>query len=331
MSDNSNSSNIIGTEIEILRERFFIDHVTIDSRKLKREFTLISRTDNEDGVDNIFIKVTKLLPNLKIYDSDGTKLPLITNKYTIALIEETLDESEDENIITSLTSLLEDIQEYRTFLLWIKLPHDKKFYPNDSRVITMEYDAEKENINTSFDLEFLSVSDHEVFYIIIPPKDYEFDKKKITINDSSGEEFKKDYSKGWKNEKGDTIYYNKYSDSIAIRVNPRSSAKTSMNYSFTPTKKTKSFVKGILSILIIAPLVTMLSKSCYPMNENCSWIPSIFDLDLISTKILEIDIAVMGAALIIAGLIHNLDVREKFKWWFFIPISLAILGIVLKI
>ncbi len=43
------------------------------------------------------------------------------------------------------------------------------------------------------------------------------------------------------------------------------------------------------------------------MNENCSWIPSIIDLDLISTKILEIDISVMGAALVIIGLIYNLD------------------------
>ena len=83
MSEDANSSGIMGKEIEILRERFFIDHVTIDSRKLKRELTLISRTDNKKGVDNIFIKVTKFLPNLKIYDSDGTILPFITNKYTV--------------------------------------------------------------------------------------------------------------------------------------------------------------------------------------------------------------------------------------------------------
>ena len=194
----------------------------------------------------------------------------------------------------------------------------------------MKYDAEKDEDVTSFDLEFLSVSDHEVFYIIKPPKDYEFDKKKITINESSGEQFEKDYTKGWKNKKGDTIYYNEYSDSITIRVNPRSSAKTSMNYSFTPAKKTKSFVKGILTILIIAPLIAMVSKICYPMNVKCTSIPSIFDLDLISTKILEIDIAVMGASLVIAGLIHNLDVRDNFKAYFFAPIVLAIIVILLK-
>jgi len=330
MVKNADSSSIMGTEIEILRERFFIDHVSTDTRKLERELTMISRTDNKNGVDNIFIKVSKLLPNLKIFDSDGTVLPLITNKYTVALIEQTISDSRDLVLIESLTSLLKDIRKYTTFLLWIKLPHDKKFYPNDSRVITMKYDANKENSTNSFDLEFLSESNHEVFYIITPPKDYEFDKKKIIINEGSEEKLEKDYSKGWKNEKGDPFYFNEYSDSITIRVNPRIQAKTSLNYSFTPSKKAKSFVKGILTILIIAPLVTMLSKACYPMNENCSTIPGIFDLDLISTKILEIDIAVMGAALIIAGLIHNLDVREKFKWWFFIPITLAIIAILLK-
>ncbi len=195
----------------------------------------------------------------------------------------------------------------------------------------MKYDAQKEDSVNSFDLEFLSESDHEVFYIITPPKDYEFDKKKITKTNGLGEKLQKDYSKGWKNKNGDLFYFNEYSNSITIRVNPMIQAKTSINYFFTPAKKTKSFVKGILAILIIAPLVTILSKTCYPMNENCSRIPSIIDLDLISTKILEIDISVMGAALIIAGLIHNLDVREKFKWWFFIPIILAILGIILKI
>ncbi len=85
----------MGTEIEILRERFFIDHVSTDTRKLEREFTLISKTDNKDGVDNIFIKVSKLLPNLKIFDSDGTILPLITNKYTVALMEQTISDSQD--------------------------------------------------------------------------------------------------------------------------------------------------------------------------------------------------------------------------------------------
>ena len=179
MTETADSSSIMGTEIEILRERFFIDHISADTRKLEREFTLISRTDNEDGIDNIFIKVSKLLPNLKIFDADGTVLSLITNRYTVGLIEQTIADSEDQEEIASLESLLEDIQSYDTFLLWIKLPHDKKFYPNDSRVITMKYDAIKEDNTDSFDLEFLSESDHEVFYIITPPKDYEFDKQKL--------------------------------------------------------------------------------------------------------------------------------------------------------
>lgn len=321
----------MGIEIEILRERFFIDHISTDTRKLEREFTLISRTDNKNGIDNIFIKVSKLLPNLKIFDSDGTLLPLITNNYTVALIKQTIDDSKDSEEIKSLTSLLQDMRDHKTFLLWIKLPHDKKFYPNDSRVITMKYDAIKESDSNTFDLEFLSESDHEVFYIITPPKDHEFDKTKITIKESSGKIFQKDYSAGWENKSGDPFYFNEYSDSITIRVNPKTKVKTTLNYSFTPAKKTKSFVKSILVILIVAPLVTILSKACSPMNENCSWMPSIFDLDLISTKILEIDVAVMGAALIIAGLIHNLDVRDKFKVYFFIPIVLAILAIILKV
>ena len=102
MTENSDLSSIMGSEIEILRERFFIDHVTIDTKELEREFTLISRTDNVNGVDNVFITVSKLLPNLKIFDSDGTVLPLITNKYTVALIEQTISESEDETLISSL-------------------------------------------------------------------------------------------------------------------------------------------------------------------------------------------------------------------------------------
>ena len=171
----------------------------------------------------------------------------------------------------------------------------------------MKYYAETEEDTNSFDLEFLSESDHEVFYIITPPKDFEFDKKKIMINDDSGKTLQKDYSKGWKNEKGDPFHFNEYSDSITIRVNSRVQAKTSINYSFTPTKKTKSFVKSILGILIVAPLITMLSKICYPMNKKCSSIPSIFNLDFISTKILEIDIAVMGAALVIACHIQFLE------------------------
>lgn len=53
MAVNTDSSSIMGTEIEILRERFFIDHISTDTRKLEREFTMISRTENPNGVDNI--------------------------------------------------------------------------------------------------------------------------------------------------------------------------------------------------------------------------------------------------------------------------------------
>ncbi len=92
-----------------------------------------------------------------------------------------------------------------------------------------------------------------------------------------------------------------------------------------------SFAKSILALLVVASLVTLLSKACVPMADNCPWIPSVIDPDFLSTKILEIDLAVMGASLVIVGLISNLEVRDKFKIFFFIPIGLAIIAVILKI
>lgn len=58
-------------EIMILRQRFIVDYTSNSEKRLREEFTFKCITDIEKGIDNIFIRSPKFLPNLKIYDFDG--------------------------------------------------------------------------------------------------------------------------------------------------------------------------------------------------------------------------------------------------------------------
>lgn len=64
-----NHSEVIGTELEIIRQRFFIDYTTKSDKHFAEEFTFYCTTDVEEGIDNIFLKIPNVLPNLRIYDS----------------------------------------------------------------------------------------------------------------------------------------------------------------------------------------------------------------------------------------------------------------------
>lgn len=132
-------SLVFGSEISILRQRYFIDHTSNSQTFITQEYTIIA---NNKGIDNIFIEVPHFLLNLKIFDSDDEQLPLVPNDYTYALLEDTIEKTSGTRK-KELEEYYEEFTSRKRYLLWIKLPPLKKMDKDQIKIINLEYDAEK--------------------------------------------------------------------------------------------------------------------------------------------------------------------------------------------
>lgn len=329
MSTLTSNPSTFGKEVEIIRQRFFIDYTSKSHKRYySEEYTVRCLTNNKNGIDNIFIRSPKLLPNLKIYDSDGTQLGLVTNRLSRALINNLLRNTQSSEVITELNTLLTDMAERRVFLLWIKLPANRRLMPKEVRVITLEYDAPIENFEKKDQvLEFHS-SPYEVFYTINIPEDYEIDKEEFEIYESDGTTLK-DSQKSWKTPQRDApFYFNENRGSISIRVNPNTPDLIKFIYSFKPKKNITALPQGVLFLLIGASIVLVLSNLNYYL-ANCGAYDLCFFVPLFAQKQAEIAIGIIGGSLIVPNLIHNQEIRDSLKYWFLAPLIIAIFGIFL--
>lgn len=280
---------------------------------------------NKNGIDNIFIKSPKLLPNLKIYDHDGSELALATNKLTKALITNLLAHSTAQNVRNELQKLLDDMDNQRIFLLWIKLPSSKKFLPHEIRVITLEYDTSKEDISSkNYILEFHSAP-HEVFYVIHPPKDYEFDRRDIEIYEQDGTKLidqRKDWDKA--PQKGDKFFYNEFQESVSIRISPNMMDQLKFIYSFKPSENITFFPFFTLLLLSVTSILLFLATQNYfnICNTGSACDPAVA---VIKNAHIEIAIGIILGALALPQLIHNENIRHSLTKWFIAPIVIAIM------
>ncbi|MEX0640918.1 MAG: hypothetical protein WEB28_02940 [Nitrosopumilaceae archaeon] len=318
----------LGKEIEIIRQRFFIDHTSKSNKVYSEEYTLVCRTDNPEGIDNIFLKIPKLLPNLRVYDSDSSELALITNHYTKGLIRYMINTPKYRNEKSRLEQLLDDIENRRYWILWIKLPHYKKMKNKEGRIITLQYEAKKGEIKDNIHfLEFHSLP-HEVFYIITRPEEYSLDKENVIIIDTDGTILKKQ-DKDWDNQHDDPFFRDEQEQSITYRVKPDMKDQIEYSYSFKPIKHVINIPKTSWWLLISASMILFASK-IFQLGQYC--IPDFICVNFkhLVEKDVEIGVGIIAASLIIATLISNQDIRHTFRYHFFISIVLSILAIIIN-
>jgi len=325
----SATSNIIGSEVEIVRQRFFIEHTSESVKYLSEEYTLRCKVEKGKSINNIILTTPQFLPNLKIYDSDGTQLALTTNEYTKALFEDRMDKTKDQYEKDSIQSFLEDMKNHKFFVLWIKLPQSNRFHGQDLRVITLEYDAKKEDIDKNYNVDFAHASEHDVFYIIRSPDDYDFDLQKIDLIDENEttysyvDSFEEIGNKISEKIGEKVINLNRNMNSISIWVKPNIKSKMRITYSFKARSNIISFPKMIIGILTYFSLQLVFFKQCL-MYPDCSSILPTSIVQLMN-KDVEVGIGIVGSALVLAGLVHNHDIRDSLKWWFFLPIIITLL------
>jgi len=238
----------------------------------------------------------------------------------VALINNLLQHS-NQAIQNQLRDLLTKMENHEIYLLWIKLPHSKRFFKNETRVITFEYEALKEETSKKERVMEFHSAPYEVFYVITPPKDYKFRKKEIEYYDPHSQELLRTES-NWKNLEGDPIYLNESQNSVTVRVRPNTNQQILFTYSFKPRDTVIAFPKLALILLIAGSLIIAYSSiDSYPefcIKTKSCWIGNPF-----LENQFQVGIGIIGAALVIPRLINNMDIRDSLRFYFFIPIIIA--------
>lgn len=317
----NNNSSSVGGMVEILRQRYFIDHSAEAKKFVTEEYTLMSKGKN---ITNIFLKVPYFLPNLIVFDSDGEELPVLPNSHTRILIDTMIDEYTDKNqeeMVIELKKLQDELRQHKFFLIWIKLPDRKKLTDNEVRIINLEYNSALEEVGKYIHLTVTSPEDYSVFYIIKYPEDHDLDTQIIlSFTHEDGPTVSR-----WKDPTQNLMYYTPTSDSISITPRPNVTNDLMLIYSFKPQPKIVIFPKiiiGLLSLFAVGLIVF----------NTCEVIPGCVNFNSFSqilNKEVEISMGIIAASFVLPGLIHNAEIRHNLKWAFFIPIFLTVIALLI--
>jgi len=312
----------VGGMVEILRQRYFIDHSAEARKFVTEEYTLMSKGDD---ISNIFLKVPYFLPNLVVTDSDGEELPVLPNSHTRSLIDTMIDEYTNKNqkqMVKELKELQDNLHQQKFFLIWIKLPERKKLSNNEVRIINLEYNSTLEEVGKFIHLIVKSPEDYSVFYIIKYPEDHDLDTQLIwAFIEKDGPTIST-----WKDPTQTLVYYTPTFDSISITPKSHVTNDLMLIYSFKPQPKIVIFPKIIIGLLSLFAIGLIIFNSC-EIIPGCININSVSQ---IVNKEIEISMGIIAASFVLPALIHNAEIRHKLKWAFFLPIILAVIAILIS-
>lgn len=308
--------HIMNPVLEIVRQRIFMDHTAMSKTFINEEYTIRSL---DDGINNIMIEKDDFLPNLHVFDSDGTELPIIKTELTIALQRGQLAAETDSVHIERLQKYIHKLETRETHLLWIKLP--KSMNKNDVRVINLKYDAMKEpKPRRNMTIEYTKKLSHSVVYIIKKPEDYDIkDNPRISYQDASGDRHTID---SWNLKQNTSFEIHETYSSTSLIIRPEKICSLVLTYSFTANKNVISFPLLAVALLTLSALSLIIMNHC---DSNC--IVSEATIESLKKTHVQISFGIVAASLVIPGLIRNEFIRNSYKFAFLIPLTVAIISI----
>jgi hypothetical protein len=328
MAESQNYNNTVSqTEeyLEILRQRFFIDHSSKAKTFVTEEYTIIS---HRNDITNIILQFPNFLPNLKVYDGQGHEVTVMPNTYTRALIESWAEENSSEQ--SPVNQLLEQMNNHYVYVIWVKLNEENTLMNNDTIILNFEYSAEKEEKKKNENPKekrkprdlILKIypSRHSIFYIIKKPEDFDFYKRNIIWCDGN---HVKHRINNWSRDKQDLLYVTETTDSISLTTKSENPHRIWLNYSFIP--KTEIIAIPSIAAFLLAGFAIYLW-----MMQACSLDPlcvDTLDADIKSIlgRRLEVGIFIITSSLILPRLVNNMVIRHRLLVAIGVPILFSVL------
>ena len=253
-------------------------------------------------MDNIFLMYGEFLPNLKVTDSDETEYPIMSNADVRLLLQFMQEDGKNVN------DLRQQVDKGIIFLIWIKVPPNKKLKPSEVRILHVDYEKKNEGRN---DMNVLDVSSNPafpVFWIFKKPQDYDVtDRYCVT---KQGDEIK---WSTWRQDMSGMLRYHDTPESSVLLVRPENQ-KVVLAYSFSP--------KVSVMALPVASLILLTSFSLFLIMVQVSESLSMFK-ELLEHK-LELALFVASSSIIIPRFINNVEIRHRIFWVYFVPVGLSI-------
>lgn len=317
-----------GARYEVLRIRNFLQHSPDQITEIRSEYTI--RNNGDKGLQDIFILSSNFLTNLHVVDSENVEYPLMTNSDTEKLLE--FQSKDDE----AYRDLLRKVQKREKYLIWIKIPPNRKMEPDETRLIYLDYEAK---IPSKPDLGLLDKMkqyfrirnkpillhiEHEnqfsVFFTLQKPKDYHIKPSDVC-----------DVDRGTVISTRDGVdlpyRYDETDAGLTLYIKPNSN----IVLSYSPHVKPSVMMFPVFSILALILFAGFLSAIPYMLDVDLpglisGTVPSlpVLQLQTIHDHRIELSIFVISSSLVIPQLIPNVAIRNKKSALYFVPIVLVL-------
>ena len=217
-----------------------------------------------------------------------------------------------------LEELIADIESHKIFLIWIKIPPNKKLQPNEVRIINLTFEVRE--INNRFrNRIYLDVSSNlpfPVFWIFKKPDDYNMTNQYCHIIEDN----KLKNRTTWKEGNNKLFYYdNTYNNATIIVKSDQTHLLVS--YSFIP--KPSIITLPTASIVLLTSFsLFLIGIQNYANDVGYDDLPLLFE-NLLDRNI-ELSLFIVSSSLVIPRFISNIEIRHSYFWLYFVPIIIII-------
>ena len=282
---------------------------------MRSEYTLQS---GSDGLGDIMIAFPKILPNLRVSDTDGTGYAVMPNEYVNAMLSKNGGGAAGRS---DAGQILGDIRSDKKFLVWIKIPPAKQMKTDEVRILYFDYDSEKDDVRlpSRFTLGrkriFLNVTPVEfpVFWILKKPEGYDLGDIKYYEANARG---RLTSSKLSENPNAH-MQHTAESDSFQVK---KPSEYVAVSYIFSPKRSLVAlpFIFGVFLALLSSILAADLLIAMSTVNAAAS-------KSLLTGEKFTLAIFILASAMVIPRLNPHVEIRHGYRCWYamlFVPVAI---------
>lgn len=300
---------------EIIRTRNFLEHSPDQITSVRTEYT-IRNIDSQRSLDNIFLVYDKFLPNLHVTDSENIEYPIMSNSDTLNLLEH---DGKDDDMARNMLSLVKECKKY---VIWIKIPPNRKIQPNETRLLHLGYEKKKnvkhspKHRNVPILLRIKPRKRSSVHFTLKKPKDYY-----IPVPEST----KKGSNKKTSIRDDPSFHYDETDTSLTFFV--ESDLDAVVSYKPHVKRSVMLFPAASFAMLTILAMALLLASACLdstlPAAPYCSTSPFL----AIADHKIELLIFVVSSSLVIPQLFPNVVIRNRWSYVYLVPITCALLSL----